>query len=129
MKKLIQKMYEQNRISIEVMNELLDCYYNRTPRSEIFQKHKRRTNLYYYKHSNHYGVYNPSYIWWIIPKKSEVETKQLNKDNTIREVTLIVSYTNNNLRVEFNKIDSSLYKNKLINTTNRNSKETLGYNP
>jgi len=36
MKKLIQKMYEQNRISIEVMNELLDCYYNRTPRSEIF---------------------------------------------------------------------------------------------
>jgi len=36
MRKLIWDMYEQNRISIEVANELLDCYYNRKPRSEVF---------------------------------------------------------------------------------------------
>ena len=33
MRNLIWNMYEQNRISIEVVNELLDCYYNRkTPK-------------------------------------------------------------------------------------------------
>ncbi len=30
MNKLIWKMYNENRISLEVAEELLDCYYNRT---------------------------------------------------------------------------------------------------
>lgn len=29
MNKLIWKMYNENRISLEVAEELLDCYYNR----------------------------------------------------------------------------------------------------
>ena len=29
MNKLIWKMYNENRISMEVAQELLDCYYNR----------------------------------------------------------------------------------------------------
>ena len=30
MNKLIWRMYNENRISLEVAEELLDCYYNRT---------------------------------------------------------------------------------------------------
>ena len=36
MRKLIFQLYNDNRISMEVANELLDCYYNRKPRKEIF---------------------------------------------------------------------------------------------
>ena len=41
MNKLIWKMYNENRISLEVAEELLDCYYNRT--NKIYQMYNNAT--------------------------------------------------------------------------------------
>ena len=43
MNKLIWKMYNENRISLEVAEELLDCHYNRT--NKIYQMKELRWNL------------------------------------------------------------------------------------
>ena len=40
MNKLIWRMYNENRISLEVAEELLDCHYNRT--NKVYQMKKMR---------------------------------------------------------------------------------------
>ena len=43
MNKLIWRMYNENRISLEVAEELLDCYYNRT--NKVYQMKEKRWDL------------------------------------------------------------------------------------
>ena len=43
MNKLIWRMYNENRISLEVAEELLDCHYNRT--NKVYQMKELRWNL------------------------------------------------------------------------------------
>ena len=43
MNKLIWKMYNENRISLEVAEELLDCHYNRT--NKVYQMKELRWDL------------------------------------------------------------------------------------
>ena len=43
MNKLIWRMYNENRISLEVAEELLDCHYNRT--NKVYQMKELRWDL------------------------------------------------------------------------------------
>ena len=43
MNKLIWRMYNENRISLEVAEELLDCHYNRN--NKVYQMKELRWNL------------------------------------------------------------------------------------
>ena len=96
MNKLIWRMYNENRISLEVAEELLDCYYNRT--NKVYQMKEKRWDLtraqivwlQQIKNQNWMDEINSEMIGSILYRTDYNEDQKL-KLNALRETYIILN--------------------------------------